>query len=84
MPDGPAKRFATGNSILTATEGSRWKDRLARFVRELGSYAAIVLMLPSGNLIGIAVWMLQHRTWLAALARQALIARPKPGNHRLL
>ena len=74
MPDGPAKRFATGNSILTATEGSRRKVRLARFARELGSYAAIVLMLPSGNLIGLALWMLQHRAWLAASARRGLSA----------
>jgi hypothetical protein len=43
-------------------------------MRELGSYAAIVLMLPGGSLIALTLWMLRHRTWLAARTRRALSA----------
>ena len=39
-------------------------------VRELRSYAAIVLMLPGGTLIALCLWMWRHRTWLAARARR--------------
>ena len=43
-------------------------------VRELPSYAAIVLVLPGGALIALCLWMWRHRTWLAARARRGLAA----------
>jgi hypothetical protein len=65
---------ATREDALTATRGSRWRVRLARSIRELGSYGAMALILPGGNLISLALFMLQHRTWLAARARRGLSA----------
>jgi len=56
------------------TRGTSWRVRLARPVRELGSYAAIVLIVPGGSLIALALWMLRYRSWLAARARRALAA----------
>jgi uncharacterized membrane protein len=43
-------------------------------MRELGSYSAIALILPGGSLIALTLWMLRHRTWLAAHARHGLAA----------
>jgi len=63
---------ATRADALTATRGSRWRARLARSIRELGSYGAMALIFPGGNLISLALWMLQHRTWLAARALRGL------------
>jgi hypothetical protein len=57
-----------------ATIGSCWKVRLAGPMRELGSYAAIALTLPGGNLIALSLWTLRHRAWLAARARRGLSA----------
>jgi hypothetical protein len=37
-------------------------------------YGAIALILPDGSLISLALWMLQHRTWLAARAWRGLSA----------
>jgi hypothetical protein len=45
---------------------------LARCIQVLGSYAAIALILQGGNLIALALWTLQHRAWIAALARRGL------------
>jgi len=56
------------------TTGTSWTVRLARPIRELRSYAAIVLILPGGSLIALSLWMLRHRTWLAARARRGLAA----------
>ena len=47
---------------------------MVRSIRELGSYTAIVLLLPGGSLIALTMWMLRHRTWLAARARRGLAA----------
>jgi hypothetical protein len=57
-----------------ARQGSNWKARLARPLRQLGSYPVIVLILPGGSLIALSLLMLRHRTWLAARARRALAA----------
>jgi hypothetical protein len=38
----------------------------------LGTYGAIVLILRGGSLISVALWVLQHRSWLAARARRDL------------
>jgi len=65
---------ATRDDASTATRGIRWKVRLARFMRDLGSYPAIPLFLPGGNLVLLVVLMLQHRSWLAARARRGLSA----------
>jgi len=32
----------------------------------------MALIFPGGNLISLALWMLQHRTWLAARALRGL------------
>jgi hypothetical protein len=63
----------TQEDAVTA-RGTRWRIRLARPIRELGLYPAIVLMLPGGSLIALTLWMLRHRTWLAARARRSLAA----------
>jgi hypothetical protein len=55
-----------------ACRGSRWKSRLARPLRELGAYSAILLTLPGGSLIALTLWNLRHRMWLVARARRAL------------
>jgi hypothetical protein len=65
---------AARNDALTATSGNRWKVRLARPLRELRSYAALVLIVPGGSLIALSLWMFRHRTWLAARARRGLAA----------
>jgi hypothetical protein len=57
-----------------APRRTRWKARLAGPMREIGSYAAIELVLPGGSLIALSVWTFRHRAWLAARARRALIA----------
>lgn len=57
-----------------ARQGLSWKARLARPIRELGSYSAIVLIVPGGSLIALSMWMLRHRTWLAARTRRLLAA----------
>lgn len=56
-----------------ARRGSRWKSRLARPLRELGSYSTILLTLPGGSLITLTLWMLRHRMWLVARTRRALV-----------
>jgi hypothetical protein len=61
----------TQEDAVTAKRTSR-RVRLVRSIRELGSYSAIVLMLPGGTLIALSLWMLRHRTWLAARARRGL------------
>jgi len=66
---GPAR-----DDALTATRRSPWTVRLARSLRELGADDAIALILPRGNLISLALSMLQHRTWIAARAQRGLIA----------
>jgi hypothetical protein len=65
---------ATGADALMAPSSSRWRVRLARSIRELGSYGAMALIFPGGNLISLALWMLQNRTWLAARALRGLSA----------
>ena len=54
--------------------GTGLRARLARSIRGLGSYAAIVLILPGGSLIALSLWTWRHRTWLAAGARRGLAA----------
>ena len=61
-----------GNAVTA--RGTSWRVRVLRSIRELGSYAAIVLILPGGSLIALTMWMLRHRTWLAARARRGLAA----------
>jgi len=70
---GAESQFRVTRDAL-ATRGSRWRVRLARSIRELGSYGAMALILPGGNLILFALFMLQHRTWFAARARRGLSA----------
>jgi hypothetical protein len=54
--------------------GPSWRARLLRSMRELGSYSAIVSILPGGSLIALALWMLRHRAWVAARTRRGLAA----------
>jgi hypothetical protein len=56
------------------TSGTSWRVRLLRPIRELGLYPTIVLLLPGGSLIALALWMLRHRTWLVTRTRQVLAA----------
>ena len=63
----------TQEDSVTARATS-WRARLARSIRELGSYTAIVVMLPGGTLIALTLLTLRHRTWLAARARRGVAA----------
>jgi hypothetical protein len=47
--------------------------RLANTIRELGPYAAIVLILPGGSLIALAAWIFQRRAMVAAPLRRLLV-----------
>jgi hypothetical protein len=60
--------------ITVIAKITRWRVRLVRSIRELGYYPAIALTLPGGSLIALSLWMLRHRTWLAARARRGLAA----------
>jgi hypothetical protein len=44
-----------------------WRERIVRFLRVLGPYAAIELLLPGGSLIALLFWLYQSqrkRAWL--------------------
>jgi hypothetical protein len=43
--------------------------RLSRWVREIGPYAALALLLPGGTLIAGLIWTFKHRSWLATRTR---------------
>ena len=45
--------------------------RLSRSVREIGPYAALALLLPGGSLIAVLIWLVHHRSWLAAHRKHA-------------
>jgi hypothetical protein len=60
----------TQNAVALRCTG--WRARLTRPARELGSYAAIELVLPGGSLIALSLWAFRHRAWLGARARRAL------------
>jgi len=47
----------------------KWIIRLASWLRALGPYAAIELLVPGGSLIVLSMWAIRHRAWLAARAR---------------
>jgi hypothetical protein len=49
-----------------------WKTRLASSLRELGPYAAIVLLVPGGSLIALSMWAARNRASIAAQARRRL------------
>lgn len=53
---------------------SSWRVRLLRSIRGLGSYPAIVLLLPGGSLLALSLWTLRHRAWLVARARRVISA----------
>jgi hypothetical protein len=38
-----------------------WIERIARFLRALGPYAAIELVLPGGSLLALLLWLNRHR-----------------------
>jgi hypothetical protein len=54
-----------------------WIIRLASALRALGPYAAIELLLPGGSLIALTVWVIRHRSQLAARLRRTP-AEPPP------
>jgi hypothetical protein len=54
-----------------------WRERIVRFLRVLGPYAAIELLLPGGSLIALLFWLyhgqrksawLSQSTWLSQSA----------------
>jgi hypothetical protein len=49
-----------------------WKGRLARFVRVLGPYAAIELLLPGGSLIALCLWLYKTHRMKPLLGSSAL------------
>jgi hypothetical protein len=48
--------------------------RIVRFLRDLGPYAAIELLLPGGSLIVLVIWLYRQRRSLSVAGR-ALSAR---------
>ena len=38
-----------------------WKERVVRFVRVLGPYAAIELFLPGGSVIALLLWLYRNQ-----------------------
>ena len=50
---------------------SAWKGRVVRFVRVLGPYAAIELLLPGGSLIAVLLWLYQTRSKKVSLRQNA-------------
>jgi len=50
---------------------SGWKGRVVRFVRVLGPYAAIELLLPGGSLIAVLLWLYQTQRKKASLRQNA-------------
>ena len=38
-----------------------WTARLLGFVRSVGPYAAIELILPGGSVIALVLWLYRHR-----------------------
>ena len=54
---------------------NNWKTRLAGSLRELGPYAAIVLLLPGGSLIALSMWAVRNRSSIAGHARRVLARR---------
>jgi hypothetical protein len=63
----------TQGRAVTVRDAS-WRVRLLRFIRDFGLYPGIVFMLPGGSFLALSVWMLRHRTWLAARMRRVLSA----------
>jgi hypothetical protein len=39
-------------------------------IRELGAYAAVVLIVPGGSLFALSLWAFRHRRWLMARTRR--------------
>lgn len=39
-----------------------WTVRLLGFLRSVGPYAAIELVLPGGSVIALVLWLYRHRT----------------------
>ena len=63
------------NDAAWETARSRLRDAIARFagwVRSLGPYAAIELILPGGSIIAVALWTYRHRRTL----RRSATMRP--------
>ena len=57
---------------------SGWKGRVVRFVRVLGPYAAIELLLPGGSLVAFLLWLYQtqrRKTALGQNARRGMFSR---------
>jgi hypothetical protein len=64
-----------GESISAPAENPERSVRgLISRIRRLGSYPAIVLILPGGSLIALTLWIWRHRAWLASRARRGLAA----------
>jgi hypothetical protein len=55
--------------VLAGLNG--WKGRTVRFIRVLGPYAAIELLLPGGSLIALSVWLYQTSRKKALLGPSA-------------
>jgi hypothetical protein len=58
--------------------------RLANTIRELGPYAAIVLVLPGGSLIALAVWIFQRRAVVSAPLLRLLLVVAAVGGALIL
>jgi hypothetical protein len=54
-----------------------WINRLARVLRALGFYGAIALVVPGGSLVVLSLWVIRHRSSLAAWVRHAFARRAK-------
>lgn len=61
----------TGAPLPVLAGLNSWKGRTVRFIRVLGPYAAIELLLPGGSLIALLLWLYQTRSKKASLGPSA-------------
>jgi hypothetical protein len=57
--------------LPVAAKLSGWKGRVVRFVRVLGPYAAIELLLPGGSLVAFLLWLYQTQRKEASLRQNS-------------
>jgi hypothetical protein len=48
--------------------------RLVAWIRGLGPYAAVALLLPGGSLIALGMWLTRHGAWSTIHRRRIAVA----------
>lgn len=55
-------------------KSEKLRARLEVWIRAVGSYAAMALVLPGGSLIALSLLAFRYRTWLVARVRRTVTA----------